>query len=143
MTKGLAIAMAISFFATLYILRDSSITVDSFTPEEHEQLKAEFVNFVATYGRSYLTAEEYEYRFGVFKNAAAYIKKTNSDPSKPFKVAINKFADVTLEEFKQTRLGLKPKRIPSFQASLEKVVDIALPKGSFGDRTHLDWRETG
>ena len=143
MTKGLVIAFALSFLGTLYILRDSPHQVDSFTPEEHEQLKAEFVNFVATYGKSYPNAEEYEYRFGVFKNAAAYIKKTNSDTSKTFTVAINKFADTTLEEFKAQRLGLKPKRIPALQAGLEKAIDLARPKGSFGQRTHKDWSAEG
>jgi len=87
----------------------------------HEQeIQSQFVKFVKQHGKSY-DVEEMFHRYGVFKANLVFIEKHNAMNS-GFKLAVNKFADLTHKEYR-TMLGLAqgPKR----QASNFHVCDTA------------------
>ncbi|CAI0422833.1 unnamed protein product [Linum tenue] len=68
--------------------------------QRHEQ-------WMNQHGIAYETAAEKQTRFNIFKNNVEYIESFNSAGTKPYKLAINKFADQTVEEFKSSRNRLK------------------------------------
>ncbi|KAK6147059.1 hypothetical protein DH2020_017971 [Rehmannia glutinosa] len=73
---------------------------DASMAEKHEQWMAQF-------GRAYKDDTEKAYRFNIFKENVAYIESFNEAGARPYKLAINKFADLTNEEFQASRNGFK------------------------------------
>lgn len=71
--------------------------------DEHE---LHFLNFIKTHGKNYSTQEEHQYRFGIFKENLKKINKWNAE-SNTTRFGINKFADLTFEEFQRQYTGLK------------------------------------
>jgi cathepsin L len=75
------------------------------------------------------------HRYNVFKSNHAYIEKHNAMKDRGFKLALNKFADLTLKEYR-SMLGLKrgPRReVPSIQ-----LHDITAPLPN-----SVDWVQAG
>jgi hypothetical protein len=70
----------------------------------------EYLKYIARFGKSYGTKEEFIQRAGYFKDALAKIMEFNSQNSGGqdgmFHLAINKFADWSHEEYRQL-LGYK------------------------------------
>jgi len=59
---------------------------------------ASFQNFVQKHNRNYLTKEEYSARLGIFAKNLEIIRQ--HDPvASGYKIGVNKFADMSLEEF--------------------------------------------
>ncbi|CAI0422829.1 unnamed protein product [Linum tenue] len=81
------------------------------------------------HGIAYETAAEKQTRFNIFKNNVEYIESFNSAGTKPYKLAINKFADQTVEEFKSSR---NPTTTKPFK--YENVKDVPAT---------MDWRTKG
>jgi len=98
--------------------------------------KVQFEEFIVTHGRKYSTPEEYNLRFQIFQEKLAFIENHNSNPSRTFDVGINKFSDLSREEYVAF---LKSGGAPSSECynpdSLDDI-DDAIP-------TNLDWRTTG
>ena len=111
--------------ATSHILPGASMA------ERHEQ-------WMARYGRVYKDDGEKERRLKIFKANADFIESFNSDGSRPYKLAINEFADLTSEEFRASRNGYKksthPK--PSRTAVFRYENVTAVPSS-------MDWRKKG
>jgi C1A family cysteine protease len=103
-------------------------TSERFTIEE-----LEFMKFITEHRRFYFSKEEYNYRFNIFRNKIAEIKAINANSANTFKVAINKFADLTTEEFKYNYLNSEMPKVEGEQA----VFNVeALPAS-------VDWRNQG
>ncbi|XP_071905389.1 senescence-specific cysteine protease SAG39-like [Coffea arabica] len=95
--------------------------------EEHEK-------WMATYGRVYKDDAEKAKRFQIFKKNFEYIESFNKAGTKTYSLSINRFADMTNEEFR-ARNGYKPftsSKSASFR--YENVTDVP---------SSLDWREEG
>ncbi|KAL8543308.1 hypothetical protein ACS0TY_004015 [Phlomoides rotata] len=58
-------------------------------------------------GRVYKDEAEKARRFHIFKDNVEYIESFNEAGARPFKLAINKFADLTNDEFQSSRNGYK------------------------------------
>jgi hypothetical protein len=78
----------------------SAAAVDSST-------ESAFEAFVAKYGKVYASLEERAARFEVFAANFALVEAENAK-GKSYKLAINEFADVPIEEFRGQRLGYSP-----------------------------------
>lgn len=65
-----------------------------------------FFNFIKTHGKNYSTQEEHQYRFGIFKENLKKINKWNAE-SNTTRFGVNKFADLTFQEFQRQYTGLK------------------------------------
>jgi C1A family cysteine protease len=92
----------------------------------------EYLKYVAKYGKSYGTKEEFEFRGDVFKNTLAALAEVNSQNDNTFRVGVNKFADWTPAEYKRM-LSYKPIRGSKTAAYSENV---SIP-------TSVDWRSQG
>ncbi|CAH9124548.1 unnamed protein product [Cuscuta epithymum] len=67
---------------------------------EAQKLHEEWMN---EHGRVYETQEEKELRFGVFKENLEFIQAFNEVKNRTFKLGVNRFADLTNEEFRALR----------------------------------------
>jgi hypothetical protein len=63
-------------------------------------LDTEFLRFVSVHGKSYKTKEELQMRQMIFKTNLAKIQEENKNPLNAFRLAVNKYADWTPQEYK-------------------------------------------
>ena len=100
-----------------------------------------FNHFINKYGKRYGTKEEYEFRLKIFIENYHLVMDHNTveADSAGFHMALNMFADMTNEEYKQ-RLGLKPiereEHIRHTKSYSENKVEVEAP-------TTMDWRDKG
>ncbi|KAJ4846881.1 hypothetical protein Tsubulata_011889, partial [Turnera subulata] len=91
--------------------------------------------WMGKYGRVYKDNAEKERRLKTFKANVEYIESSNRAGIKPYKLAINEFADLTNEEFQESRNGYRFK--PSVTSSSFKYENVtAVP-------STMDWRTKG
>eukprot|EP01090_Pellita_catalonica_P008281 TRINITY_DN18_c0_g1_i3.p1 TRINITY_DN18_c0_g1~~TRINITY_DN18_c0_g1_i3.p1 ORF type:complete len:352 (+),score=66.50 TRINITY_DN18_c0_g1_i3:56-1057(+) len=98
------------------------------------QLQSEFVGFMQRYNKTYDT-DMFQARFQIFKKNAEFIAAHNADESKTYKVALNKFADLTGEEYASIYLGFRGEYEPKLSLK-PVVVHPEIP-------TSVDWRKEG
>jgi hypothetical protein len=107
MRQGLSVTLAVVGFVATSALIALSYTPSStqfytaLTVEDHE-----FMKYVAKYGKSYGTKEEYDFRAKVFKQTLAKISMNNGRNDVTYRLGVNKFADYTEAEYKKL-LGFK------------------------------------
>jgi len=86
-------------------------------------------------GKSYGTDAEEQHRKLTFVANYRYVNIENSKPEHTYKLACNKFADISGVEFSKMYLGLKPK--PKFGRELSYTLETDnLPES-------VDWRTKG
>jgi len=71
-----------------------------------KEYELQFLRFMHAHGKSY-DAEEFPHRFASFKSNLNFIAKHNADKTQTFKVAMNKFGDLTNAEFARLYLGVR------------------------------------
>ena len=74
-----------------------------------QDVNGAFARWAGAHGRPYLTnSAEMEKRRSIFHQNALFVQQHNDDESQRSRLALNQFADLTLEEFKASYLGYKP-----------------------------------
>jgi cathepsin L len=113
-------------------------------PISEEEFEREFMNFISKYRRSYDNSNEFNYRYEVFRRNYQQIMDMNTNAEKNgFELGVNEFADLTLEEFADTRLGLKDRpRRRTFEQQLFGSMSARRSKKSDLPET-VDWRTSG
>ncbi|XP_028752648.1 senescence-specific cysteine protease SAG39-like [Neltuma alba] len=115
----------LAFQASSRTLQDASMR------ERHEE-------WMVQYGRVYKDTQDKEKRFSIFKQNVEYIEDFNNAKTKPYKLGVNQFADLTNEEFTACRNRFKGhmcssiSRTPSFKYA--NVTDVP---------SSVDWRNQG
>ncbi|KAE9586149.1 putative cathepsin L [Lupinus albus] len=106
--------------------------------DDDHSLNAEhhFTKFKTTFGKTYATEEEHNYRFAVFKSNLRRAKKhAKLDPSAVH--GVTKFSDLTPREFRRQFLGLKRRlRLPADAHKAPILPTNNLPED-------FDWRDKG
>lgn len=98
----------------------------------------EFEAFKTRYNKVYRTKTEHGLRFRTFAKNLDFINKHNEEAARgehTFTVGINKYADLTNEEYRETLLGMNVQKEPVFQ------MKKALSKTAVADS--VDWRKEG
>ncbi len=124
----LLIVLAI-WISPILCLRPLAEDVDSYMLQRHEEWMAE-------HGRSYFDAAEKAVRFAIFKDNLEKIEAFNNGVDKGYKLGLNKFADLTDEEFRRMHMGYKTrasKKLTSKPRTPQHGNLSAVP-------TSLDWR---
>lgn len=97
----------------------------------------EFEGYIATYKRNYNTESEYNYRKAIFQQNKDLIEAENAK-GHSYTLAVNQFADLTLEEFKAMQ-GLTPRDStytrPKGQATFSEVNHDSIDWTTLGDVT--------
>lgn len=138
MKLGYATLAVVGIAALYYYGNPPSSTPTAVTPDQKytplTELDYEFYRFVSKHGRSYATQAELAYRQQVFQENLAYIQAKNAENGLSYSLGVNKFADMTNEEFRK-RLGRK--KATAHASSDYKVLDDSnLPD-------FVDWRQKG
>ncbi|KAL8145227.1 low-temperature-induced cysteine proteinase-like [Apium graveolens] len=98
-------------------------------------------SWLVKHGKSYNALGEKEKRFQIFKDNLRYIDNHNADPDRSFELGLNKFADLTNEEYRSKYMGTKsrdsrPKLSKGRSDRYATVAGETLPDS-------IDWREKG
>jgi len=95
-----------------------------------------FGDFVQEFEKAY-SPVEYKYRQAIFEARLADIQRHNADETQTYKRGVNKFCDLTMEEFKKLLGGGKiPKSLSKGSAAPALKSSVALPSS-------VDWRTKG
>ncbi|PIN18825.1 Cysteine proteinase Cathepsin L [Handroanthus impetiginosus] len=123
-----AVLLVLEMCASLATARTLS---DASMVERHEE-------WMSQYGSSYKDDTEKAKRFGIFKKNVEYIESFNEAGTRPNKLAINKFADLTNEEFRTSRNGYKMRsHQKSSKVSSFRYANVTAVPSS------MDWRKKG
>lgn len=104
-----------------------------------------FLDFISEHGKSYKDSTEFMNRFNIFKDNYQQIVNHNMQANEHgFEVGVNQFADLTLEEFTATHLGLRaPHRLSSLMKETKPELRHKQLKSYSDLPTKIDWRELG
>ena len=86
-------------FLTVYSAKNGLRETRETQLEEGDEWK-QFANFQERFSKKYLSLEEMEARFSVFRENFRNIKQHNNDLTQNFTMGINQFTDLTQQEFK-------------------------------------------
>jgi len=104
--------------------------VEDTTFAEHT---VQFEAFKSTYLKSYASAAEHGFRFGIFRENLAAAEERNLQGEALH--GVTKFSDISAEEFRAMYLGYKPKR-----NAFEDQAAPNLPRMEANASTSIDWR---
>ncbi|KAL6846216.1 hypothetical protein ACP4OV_023664 [Aristida adscensionis] len=93
-----------------------------------------FARFAVRYGKSYEDAAEVQRRFRIFSESLELVRSTNRK-GLPYRLGINRFADMSWEEFRASRLGAA-QNCSATLAGNHRMRGGELPETK-------DWREDG
>ncbi|XP_060195709.1 senescence-specific cysteine protease SAG39-like [Lycium barbarum] len=117
--------------------------VASSRPINYEaNMRARHEQWIARHDKVYKDLLEKEMRFKIFKENVERIETFNADEDKGYKLGVNKFTDLTNEEFRVLHTGYK-------RSSHPKVVSSSKPRTHFRYANvtdippTLDWRKKG
>uniref|UniRef100_A0A0G4GUB3 Peptidase C1A papain C-terminal domain-containing protein n=1 Tax=Chromera velia CCMP2878 TaxID=1169474 RepID=A0A0G4GUB3_9ALVE len=82
-----------------------------------------FDEFVMRYQKGYASPEERAQRKAVFEENAAWVKAHNADPSSTWVASLNRFSDITPEEWGQGYMGVNTTMLGAF-ASMKHKTDM-------------------
>ncbi|KAJ8763257.1 hypothetical protein K2173_026158 [Erythroxylum novogranatense] len=97
-----------------------------------------YEEWLATHGKAYNGLVEKERRFQVFKDNLRFIDEHNSQ-NRSYRVGLNRFADITNEEYRLTYLGARLER----KNRLSKRSDRYSPRVGESLPDSVDWRKEG
>eukprot|EP00347_Sterkiella_histriomuscorum_P022988 403336383 len=69
---------------------------------KEKHIQREFVEFAARYGKTYASRDHHQSKYETFKENYLKIQEHNQKPNKSYELGVNKFSDMTEEEFMKT-----------------------------------------
>ncbi|KAK6115926.1 hypothetical protein DH2020_008195 [Rehmannia glutinosa] len=105
-----------------------------------DEVLSMYESWMVKHGKSYNALGEKEKRFQIFKDNLRYIDEQNAVADRSYKLGLNRFADLTNEEYRKTYLGVRPdgnRRLTGAKSDrYEPKLGDSLPDS-------IDWREKG
>lgn len=133
----------LSFLAAVSTAADMSIITYDQTHAvgtTDDVIMAAFETWLAKHGKSYNALGETEQRFQIFKDNFLYIDEQNAKKDRSFKLGLNRFADLTNEEYRSKYTGIKTKdarkKVSGKSERYATLAGESLPES-------VDWREQG
>lgn len=138
-TRTSLAAAALLLLLSLAAAADMSII--SYGERSEEEARRMYVEWMAQHGKTYNAIGEEEHRYQVFKDNLRYIDAHNAAADAgvhSFRLGLNRFADLTNEEYRATYLGVrtKPQRERKLSSRYHADDNEALPDS-------VDWRTKG
>ncbi|KAL5559083.1 hypothetical protein UlMin_035294 [Ulmus minor] len=133
---SMAIAILLfSIFALSSALDMSIISSDESSWRTDEEVMAMYEEWIVKHGKNYNALGEKEKRFEIFKDNLRYIDDHNSQ-NLPYKLGLNRFADLTNEEYRSKYLGTKA-------SGKKKISNRYAPRVGESLPDSVDWRKEG
>ncbi|KAK4257845.1 hypothetical protein QN277_007380 [Acacia crassicarpa] len=137
---------ALIWCSVIICLSSGSPTFESISPSNGEQVFEMFQQWVMEHGRNYSNTEESKTRYQIFQRNLMYITQTNAKRSKSpsgHRLGLNKFADMSPEEFKRVYLRL-PEEAPATIAPATSSPGFVQQKESCEEApSSMDWTNKG
>jgi hypothetical protein len=132
---SLAAAAAALLLSLAAAAADMSIV--SYGERSEEETRRMYVDWMARHGKAYNAVGEEERRYQVFKDNLRYVDRHNA-AADSFRLGLNRFADLTNDEYRSAYLGVKnkPQRDSKLSARYHAGDNEALPDS-------VDWRTKG
>jgi C1A family cysteine protease len=126
-------ALFTSVFAQSYLRREEPVIMSEDSVFEWK----EFSNFQDRFSKRYSSLQEMEERFSVFRENLRMIRQHNSDVGRNFTLGLNKFSDLTSEEFRALYVtGVKGAVVGSYGCKSYSNSASSAPAS-------IDWRQKG
>jgi C1A family cysteine protease len=138
---GLAVVGSIAAIAAFMGSNDATTSASRFLESDlafDAATVQQFQSFITKHNRNYLTKEEYNARLSIFKSNLDQIKSHNA-ANEGYQLAINKFADLSLEEFEKM-LGLKVPEHDDGEGAIIPEEDSTDGRNLQSVPAHWDWR---
>ncbi|KAK9073392.1 hypothetical protein SSX86_007716 [Deinandra increscens subsp. villosa] len=134
---------AVSFATDMSIIRydDTHMTTTDASSDDEVNTTMYFVSWLKKYRKSYNALREKEKRFQIFKDNLKYIRQHNAG-NHSYKLGLNKFADLTAEEYRSLYTGIK-----TINSSKRKFSNVRSDRYSIRSNDvvpdFVDWRTKG
>uniref|UniRef100_A0A2P2KWT8 Uncharacterized protein n=1 Tax=Rhizophora mucronata TaxID=61149 RepID=A0A2P2KWT8_RHIMU len=143
-SSSIAMLMLLFLVFTLSSALDTSIisydqnhgTMSSWRTDD--EVMAIYEEWLVKHGKAYNGLGEKERRFRIFKDNLRFIDEHNSE-NRAYRVGLNRFADMTNEEYRSTYLGA---RVPD-KKRLSRSTDRYAPRVGDSLPDSIDWRTKG
>ncbi|XP_006660983.1 stem bromelain-like [Oryza brachyantha] len=135
----LAVVVAAMAVAAIHDVDMNDVPFTDEDLESEESMWSLYQRWRNMYASSpFLDATENERRFEAFKENAKYVNEFNKKEGMTYELGLNKFADLTLEEFlaKYTGSKVDAATLASFPEPVEEEEPVGVP-------TAWDWRQRG
>jgi len=123
-------------FTVIFILGAATISQATSRTFQGALMHQRHQEWMTRYGRVYKDDHEKEARFKIFKANVEFIESFNSGNGKSYELGVNKFADLTNEEFKDSRNRFKGHMCSAKTGSFSYENVSAVP-------STMDWRKKG
>jgi cathepsin L len=127
--KSILFLLAVSFLFSVVV---------GFTENEYQLA---FTNWMQGQGKAY-TAEEFGARYTIFKSNMDFVHEFNSK-NNTFTVGLNRFADLTNEEYRATYLGTHFDGTSALAAAARHHARMVMPTVNVPVADTIDWRTRG
>ncbi|RDX90008.1 Oryzain alpha chain, partial [Mucuna pruriens] len=133
-----ALVLSLSFLAFGAFATDMSII-----EYDETHVRNMYEAWLVKHGKTYNALGEKERRFEIFKDNLRFIEEhNNGEGNNEFKLGLNKFADLTNEEYRATYLGIRRRRTEKVNLR-EKINRRYAYRDEEELPTMVDWREKG
>ncbi|KAL3840432.1 hypothetical protein ACJIZ3_025023 [Penstemon smallii] len=106
----------------------------------HEEMLSMYESWMVKHGKTYNALGEKDKRFEIFKDNLRYIDQQNAVEGRTYELGLNRFADLTNEEYRKTYLGVKP---DAKRRSVRAKSNRYEPKLGDSLPDSVDWRAKG
>ncbi|XP_009354165.2 low-temperature-induced cysteine proteinase [Pyrus x bretschneideri] len=107
-----------------------------------DEVMSMYEGWLAEHGKAYNALGEKERRFQIFKDNLRYIDEQNSK-NLSYKLGLNRFADLSNEEYRNTYLGTKTRAQKKRLSNRNTKSDRYAPRVGDSLPDSIDWREEG
>ncbi|KAH6781071.1 Granulin repeat cysteine protease family protein [Perilla frutescens var. hirtella] len=105
-----------------------------------DELLTMYESWIVKHGKSYNALGEKEKRFQIFKDNLRYVEEQNAAPDRTYKLGINRFADLTVQEYRRMYLGTRQRGARRLAATKS---DRYAPNDGDALPESVDWRAKG
>ncbi|KAL6961451.1 cathepsin L [Sarracenia purpurea var. burkii] len=140
---AITILLLLFFFLSLSSATDFSIidSIQKSPSRSDEEVKEIYRDWLVKHGKVNNGLEETQKRFEIFKDNLRFIDEHNSE-NRSYKLGLNRFADLTNEEYRSTYLGTRTDAKRQFMKAKSASQRYAVRGGDKLPES-VDWREKG
>nr|BAD16614.1 cysteine proteinase [Dianthus caryophyllus] len=131
-------------FSIIFIVSSSALDlsiIDRAFNRPDDEIASLYETWLVKHGKNYNGLGEKQLRFNIFKDNLRFVDERNSE-NLSFKLGLNRFADLTNEEYRSVYLGTRPRSVAVARSGRSKSDRYAFRAGDTLPES-VDWRKKG